>query len=417
MQPAAEPKEVAWQNLGMLLPRRSSSRVVALAAFWALSLFFMVPVSILQAAIEIDRLQSYPIIGTIASNRIVIVALEAILPGLALKLFLLIVPPLLRLLVTYAGAVSEQEVDLTVFSWLFIFQVVVVFFGSMLAGAFFNQVEQWIREPASVLSTLGAAVPAVATFFITYVGVLAFVIKPISALRPIGVAQQWLLSCMAGSPRALERIWREQYTEVGSLACGDHLITILLGLVYSCINPVIAPYCLAYFLILATYEKYLCLYVYKRHYESAGLLWPRVFNCIMAAVYIMQLTLIALLAIKKFVYSTLLIPVPIATLIFHISCLKMFDKPWHLVSLHDACALDNSDTRVYARRMEERAMIEAAAAAAAVHAGLGGSSGVVGLEERAPLLPRPRAEAERGAQAETAEARPLAGAEARSRAR
>ena len=154
-QPAPEPYELIWENLGMSSGMKSALGTLMLAAFWVMTMFFLIPVGMVQALIEVPRLESYPVIGGFVSNVVVSKLLQSIVPGLALKIFLLLVPPLIRMMLKVAGAVSENELDMGTVSRFFLFQVVVVFFGTVLIGSFFNQVSQWISSPFSVISILG----------------------------------------------------------------------------------------------------------------------------------------------------------------------------------------------------------------------------------------------------------------------
>ncbi len=55
-------------------------------------------------------------------------------------------------------------------------------------------------------------------------------VQPVAFLRLPSFALYWLLKRMAGSPRARERLWSQQYTDNGTTVA-DHTIAILLGLV------------------------------------------------------------------------------------------------------------------------------------------------------------------------------------------
>jgi hypothetical protein len=62
-------------------------------------------------------------------------------------------------------------------------QVLTVFFTSLVAGSFLNQLQQLVANPTSIVRTLGAAAPQTAVFFMTYLLLLGLTTKPISFLR------------------------------------------------------------------------------------------------------------------------------------------------------------------------------------------------------------------------------------------
>lgn len=50
----------------------------------------------------------------------------------------------------------------------------------------------------------------------------------------------------------------------------QHTITILLGLVFCCMNPLVPVMCLIYFLINTVTEKYNMMYVMRARFQSGG---------------------------------------------------------------------------------------------------------------------------------------------------
>ena len=202
----------------------------------------------------------------------------------------------------------------------------------------------------------------------------------------------------------------------------NHSMVILLGLAYCCITPLIAPFCLVYFLMAYMTQKYQCLvrratarivlgagllqgghlsaaasspanplprpqlscapqYVLSHPYEASGRMWitvraaagaawqppaapptpsphphararraqpcyarcpprPQIFHQIMTAVYFLQLVTAAVLAVKRFSLAVGLVPLLLLTAVFHVTMAKLFARPWTLMSLREAAALD-----------------------------------------------------------------------------
>lgn len=50
----------------------------------------------------------------------------------------------------------------------------------------------------------------------------------------------------------------------------QHTMTILFGLVFSVINPLLPPMCIVYFFIANLTEKYNILYIERPAYQSGG---------------------------------------------------------------------------------------------------------------------------------------------------
>ncbi|KAG2426170.1 hypothetical protein HXX76_013151 [Chlamydomonas incerta] len=353
VQGAPAPFEVVWGNLSMNIQEKSTRVIGLWIVFWLMTMFFMIPVSLIQAMIEVPKLANIKGLDKVVNAPVIKQLLEAIIPGLILKIFLAIVPIILKFMAILSGTTSLSEVDFGVVKRFFLFQVVVVFFGNIIAGSFFNQVTQWIDNPASVLTTLGKSIPQTATFFITYLFTTGMFVKTLAFVRVPGFVIYWLMFALVGSPRAKDRLWMYQYVDFGRTVA-EHTTAMLIGIVFSCMNPIVCLAAWTYFLATWLGEKYNNIYVYRRQYESAGKLWGTVFNQVMVGVYIMELTMLGLLAIKKFKWTPLGIPLVIITIGFHISTAKMYNKPWSVNALHDAADLDKREREEDAEQHESK---------------------------------------------------------------
>lgn len=351
-QPAPEPEDLIWKNLGWTMKAKAPAQFIAWCVFWLMCCFFMIPVAAVQALIEAAvSCSSDNGLCTFLNNPVVKSLIEGIVPGLALIIFMSIVPLLIRIMLISSGTNAESAVDLGVVQRYYIFQVIIVFFGSIVTGSFFNQVETWIKDPSSAIQILGTAIPMVCTFFCTYILTLCLLTQSIAFIRLVPLLIFWVLKHFNGSPKAIVRSTFDQFSNYGQWVA-PHVLTLMLGLVYSCINPIICLFSLTYFAVNTLSQRYNELYVFRYRYESAGNLWTIMFGQIMFAIYLMQLVMIALLGIKKFQYTPLLIPVIFITMVFHFTVRNLFSKPWRVMALHNATEVDRFE-RELAKKDEE----------------------------------------------------------------
>ena len=236
-------------------------------AFFLLVAFFMIPVSLVQALLStnslVDYIQRIPIVNSLVT---------AIIPGLALVIFLAVFPPILRLMRTIAGDISSSQVDRGVVSRFFVFQVITVFFGSFVAGTFANQFQQLISGPGSIVTILGTSAPQAAIFFMTFLVSQAFLATPLSLIRPWGLIVFLVRSPLAATARAKFRLQENASFGMlyGTVIPAD-TIAVLLGVTFSLISPIIAPLALIYFMNSYLVNKYNLIMVAKERFQSGGL--------------------------------------------------------------------------------------------------------------------------------------------------
>ncbi|KXZ43993.1 hypothetical protein GPECTOR_75g716 [Gonium pectorale] len=121
--PAPGPGELHWGSLRLRLWQLAARRAAARTAFVGLLLTYAVPVSALQGLLQIRRLSSVPVIGSLVRVQLLRSLLSGLLPGAALRLLLLLLPGLLAALVRWAGAASKGEADARTMALAFDFQV------------------------------------------------------------------------------------------------------------------------------------------------------------------------------------------------------------------------------------------------------------------------------------------------------
>lgn len=281
-------------------------------------------------------IQDIPIINSI---------ITAILPGLALAIFMALLPSIITAMNRYAGMLSLSEIDMGLLTRFFIFQVFTVFFGSFIAGTVANQFSELIHNPSSVVTLLGSAAPQTSIFFLTYVTLQGLFLIPFSILRLVPFVIFWVLSkFLASTERAKARLWQDQWFSYGTYVVNDTIMA-LLGVTFCCICPIIAPATLVYFSTAYIVAKYNCVYVYKQPYQAGGMAWQYIFYQVITGLYIFQVVMICLLAIKESIAAPIICaPLLVITFFFMVAARAQFWRPMVALSLMAAAEIDAQES-------------------------------------------------------------------------
>jgi len=212
-QAAPEPRSVVWPALRQRAWEQRIRFWVTWVAFFALCLLFMVPVGKVQSYLTPESLARVPGMSYILGAPFLSGIIIGILPALALIIFIALMPPICRAMCKFQGMRTEGDIDRGVVTKFFIFQVFIVFFGTFVAGSFFERAATWAQDPVQGLKAIGTGAPSASTFFLPYTAIKALFQPAMKHLRIIPFAIYGIRTKMAATERAKARTWSEQVRE------------------------------------------------------------------------------------------------------------------------------------------------------------------------------------------------------------
>ncbi|KAK6154631.1 hypothetical protein DH2020_008879 [Rehmannia glutinosa] len=303
---ASEPRDVYWDNLAIPYVSLSIRRLVIAVAFFFLTFFFMIPVTIVQSLANIEGIEKRaPFLKPIIEIPFIKSVIQGFLPGIALKIFLIVLPTILMMMAKFEGFLSISSLERRAAMRYYIFNFVNVFLVSVIAGTAFQQLDSFLHQSANEIpKTIGVAIPMKATFFITYVMVdgWAGVAGEILRLKPL------IFFHLKNFFLVKTEKDREEAMDPGSIGfnTGEPQIQLyfLLGLVYAVVTPVFIPFILVFFALAYVVFRHQIINVYNQEYESAAAFWPDVHGRIISALVFSQLILMGLMSTKGAAQST-----------------------------------------------------------------------------------------------------------------
>ncbi|XP_030533231.1 calcium permeable stress-gated cation channel 1-like [Rhodamnia argentea] len=340
---APEPRDVYWQNLAIPYVSLTIRRLIMAVAFFFLTFFFMIPIAFVQSLASIEGIEKVaPFIKPIIDVGFIKSFIQGFLPGIALKLFLIFLPTILMIMSKFEGFISLSSLERRSATRYYLFNLVNVFLGSIVAGSAFQQLNSFIHQsPSDIPKTIGMAIPQRATFFISYIMVdgWAGIAGEILMLKPLIIyhLKNFLLVKTEKD--------REEAMDPGSIGfnTGEPQIQLyfLLGLVYATVTPALLPFILVFFSLAYVVFRHQIINVYNQEYESAAAFWPDVHGRVIVALVISQLLLFGLMATKEAATSTpFLIALPVLTISFHSFCKGRYEPAFVRYPLQEAMMKD-----------------------------------------------------------------------------
>ncbi|WOL03209.1 CSC1-like protein [Canna indica] len=339
---APEPRDVYWSNLSIPFVELTIRRLIMAVALFFLTFFFMIPIAFVQSLANIEAIEKvFPFMKDLIETDLVKSFVQGFLPGIALKIFLILLPTILMTMSKIEGYTSLSTLDRRSASKYYLFLLVNVFLGSLITGTAFQQLDSFVHQSANTVPvTVGMSIPMKATFFITYImvdgwsGVAAEILR-LKALIVFHLKDAFLVKTEKD---------REQAMDPGCLEFASSeprlQLYFLLGFVYCAVTPIILPFLLMFFSLSYVVFRHQIINVYNQQYESSAAFWPDVIRRLIFGLIISQLLFMGLISTKHGSFSTILLVLPVLTIWFHIYCKNRFEPAFVKFPLQDAMVKD-----------------------------------------------------------------------------
>ncbi|KAG0039383.1 hypothetical protein BGZ82_008483 [Podila clonocystis] len=312
---APEPRDVFWDNLNIPPSELGVRSIVVNTTVFFLVFFWAGPVGVFSSFLNLDSLEKLlPGITVIAESSPIIKSLiQGFLPTIGVTIFLAVVPKILEALSERQGIQAHSEVARSIYNKYFTFILFNVFLVFTVVGTWAQSVNKVYHNIGELALILAQSLPRVAPFFVNYVILKGIGLLPLQLLQIGEVIEQTAKGFLSKSPRDYAESRAPPELKYGVVYSNATLMFVIV-LIYSCIQPLILVFGVAYFAMGCLVYKYQLLYVFFHPNESGGLTWPMVYNRIILGLMIFQTTMLGLFMLKKsFMLGSLILPLLIGT--------------------------------------------------------------------------------------------------------
>lgn len=297
--------------------------IVALVIFWSIPVAFTALIS--QINYLTEKLPFLSFINKIPE--VILGLITGLLPAIMLAVLMALLPIILRLCAKIAGAPSLSQIELRTQNSYFLFQVVQVFLVTTLSSAASSAVQQIISSPTSAPGLLAAAIPKASNFYIAFMILQGLAISAGALLQIVGFLVFKLLGLLLdNTPRKMFKRWSTLAGVGWGTVFPAYTNIAVIAITYSIISPLVMLFATIGFSLLYFAYRYNLLFVYNASIDTKGLVYPRALYQTMTGVYLAEIVLIGLFALKAAIGPLIILVILlIFTVLFQVALSEAVD--------------------------------------------------------------------------------------------
>ncbi|RHY26635.1 hypothetical protein DYB32_007438 [Aphanomyces invadans] len=350
IEAAPSAADIIWENLGLKIHMRNTLKVVARSVTIGIVVFWTVPSTVVTSFSSVESLQKLvPSLGPTFVKYPWLEGLFKQLAPLGLAIMTALAPVMFLWISRREGHLSESQVQTALLHKLVYFQVIQIFAVSVIVGSVLDSLGALVDNPVSIITMLAKAIPAQAAAFTSYLVVKTSLTLVVELFRvgPVLVGILYNLLAPKTTPRDRASAWcgLSPASEPGvvphSQILPDYFLAILLTLTFCPMSPILCYFAFVYFAVSDVVFRRQLLFVYDPVVHSTGLPWHPLYNFVISALVIAQLTLLGVLSLKKapgpVVAAAIL---PILTFLAHLNILSLYPRTAKYLPLLDCVRID-----------------------------------------------------------------------------
>lgn len=342
--------DIDWGNVGLRFRTRALWRLISSTLTATIVLFWTIPTAFVASLATVESLRrTLPFLNKAFDKYPILEEVFKQIAPLALVLLNALAPVVFGFLSTREGHPSNTEVRASVFTKLVYFQLIQIFFVTVIVGTVLDSLEEIVDQPKKLIGMLGRSMPQQSTFFISYVIIRTGLSLVLELLRVVPLLLSGLFYIFA--PKLTKREREGTWLGLRSISStdafdptsefADSFLVMLVTLTFAPIAPLVCYFTGWYFFVADIVYRRQVLFVYKPMSFALGAYWPRLYNFLIVALVVAQLTLIGLLSLKKAPVQVVLVAVLVITvLLFNHYMVQLFPRVAKHLPVTECARLD-----------------------------------------------------------------------------